>query len=428
MRCECHLISSAPLSYNHRAGFPLRLFLCCTLLIGSLFAFPLRASAEGTGIDRYPEAMQAIAEGQYDVARRLLLEIVGTTPAHAGAWLDLAILYCGLGDAAETESLLSEIERRFMPPPSILEIIGHIRAQGCRGHIPTSRSSFTLGLGYDSNANQGASESHFDISLGQDRLRLEILPQYMKRGDRFYSISAAHTLPIGNEGTLAFVQAHLKQFGQMRDYDTLSAQAGLERGLRWHDWQLMGSVLAGSFVLGGSPYLHQARVQFRAIPPLDLPAGWYLGVTGMGTWTHYPSMSAFDSQVYELRGFVRRQTRSGEWQLSLGPGRDRASGSRPGDNRAGFSVILEGRRHLGNRLLLNWELDYQSWRASSPYSPGLIPERQHQRTTRARAGLRYLLDEQNAFVGEVIATDNRDRIAPFAYRSNVLFLGWQRNL
>lgn len=404
----------------------MRAYLCRAFLIGLLVVLLPQANAEDAGIDRYPEALQAIAEGRDDVARELLLEIIDTMPAHAGAWLDLALLYCGLGDAANTESLLSEIERRFEPPPSILEIIGHIRAQGCRGRVPTSRTALTLGLGYDSNANQGASNGQFDISLGETRLRLEILPQFVKRGDAFASAAAAHTFAVGNHGTLGFVQGHLKKFRRMHDYDTLSVQAGLEHGLRWRDWQLMGSVLAGSVALGGSAYLHQARVQLRAMPPVEWPAGWHVGLMGMGTRSYYPSMSSFDSDVYELRGFVRHHARSGEWQFSVGPGHDRARGSRPGGDRGGFSAILEGRHGLGNRWLLNWELYHQSWRADSAYAPGLFPQRQHQRTTRLRAGLRYRLDERNALVGEVIATDNRDSIAPFAYRGNIVFIGWQR--
>lgn len=405
----------------------MRPFLRWALLCGLLIFVP-QANAEDAGVDRYPEALQAIAEGRDDLARQLLLEIIETMPAHAGAWLDLALLYCGLGDAEKTESLLSELERRFDPPPSIQEIIGHIRTQGCRNRVPASRTSILLGLGYDSNANQGASERQFDISLGETRLRLEILPQFMKHGDAFYSVSAAHTFAVGSRGTLGFVQGQLKQFRRMHDYDTLSVQAGLEHGLRWNDWQMLGSVLAGSIALGGSPYLHQARVQFRALPPLDLPAGWFLGAMGMATRSHYPSMSSFDGEIYEMRGFVGHQTRTQEWQLSIGPGHDRATRSRPGGDRSGFSAILEGRRILNDRLLLNWEFYHQRWRADAPYSPGLIPERQYQRTTRVRAGLRYRLDEKSALVGEVIATDNQDRIAPFAYRGNVVFVGWQRGL
>lgn len=406
----------------------MRPLLCRAFALGLLIACLPQANAEDAVVDRYPEALQAIAEGRDDAARELLLEIIATMPAHAGAWLDLALLYCGLGDAAKTESLLNEIEQRFQPPPSILEVIGHIRSQGCRGRAPASRTTITLGLGYDSNANQGASESQFDISIGDNRLHLEILPQYMRHGDGFYSLSASHSFPVGSAGALGFVQAQLKQFGRMHDYDTLSVQGGLERGLRWHDWQLTGSVLVGSIALGGSPYLHQARAQFRATPPLNLPAGWYLGAVGMGTRSHYPSMSSFDSQVYELRGFVGHQTRSREWQFSLGPSFDLASGSRPGGDRSGFSAILEGRHSVGSRALFHWELHHTHWLSDSPYSPGLIQDRQHQRTTRVRAGLLYRLDPSNALIGEVTAVDNRDRIAPFAYRGNVLFLGWQRSL
>src|SRR6185437_15823876 len=73
--------------------------------------------------DLYLDAMKSIAEGRQDDADDTLTRLIEHEPQHAGAWLDLAIIQCELGRAAEAERLFTIIEARFSPPPGIEEVI-----------------------------------------------------------------------------------------------------------------------------------------------------------------------------------------------------------------------------------------------------------------------------------------------------------------
>lgn len=399
---------------------------CLLFSVFLLSGFPALTQAAEEGRVQYADALQALDEGRYDDARRLLRAVIKDTPGHAGAWLDLAILYCNQGDAGEAAVLFNEIEQQFTPPPRILDVIKHVRAQGCHGNVPTGRSSLTFGAGHDDNVNQGSAGGIFNVFLGQSWQQLEILPQYRRQADSFVSAAATQTWPLDAKGTLAFAQLSLKQYRHMDEYDTVAAQIGIERGLLWRGWHVLGSASTGRFNLGNSPYLQQVRLQVRAIPPLPLPRDWFLGVQGNMSRAHYFTASAFDNQSHELQGFIRHKSSNGEWQFSLGLTRDKATNKRPGGDRAGFSAAFEGRRQLAARWQLNWQFEHLNWQADSDYSV-FLPEQQHQRTTRLIGSLRYAIDDKNALIGEVTSVDNQDKIKLFAYRSNSLFLGWQFN-
>lgn len=71
----------------------------------------------------YQEALQALAEGRRTDASRALRRLIEQEPRHAGAWLDLALIQCGLGNAEEAERMFATVETRFDPSREILELI-----------------------------------------------------------------------------------------------------------------------------------------------------------------------------------------------------------------------------------------------------------------------------------------------------------------
>ena len=67
----------------------------------------------------YEQAMQLIAEGRYGEANAVLRRLVSAEPEHAGAWLDIAILQCSIGNAEEAEALKIELSRAWIRIPGI---------------------------------------------------------------------------------------------------------------------------------------------------------------------------------------------------------------------------------------------------------------------------------------------------------------------
>ena len=86
------------------------------LLSGACFALALSlsqlalAEAQGGRAEKnlYQVAMELMAEGRYDEMRVVLEELVSTEPEHAGAWLDIAMLYCSMGNAEKAEALFEK--------------------------------------------------------------------------------------------------------------------------------------------------------------------------------------------------------------------------------------------------------------------------------------------------------------------------------
>ncbi len=107
--------------------------------------------------------MKSISEGREKDADDALSRMIEQEPQHAGAWLDLAIIQCELGHAAEAERLFKIIETRFAPPPGIEAVIAAHRLNGCKGWQAHNKVSVLLGRGFDTNVNQGASKPVFQF-------------------------------------------------------------------------------------------------------------------------------------------------------------------------------------------------------------------------------------------------------------------------
>ena len=126
-----------------------------TWLLGllMLLPFPAWADTDAPAANPYLEAMQPLIEGRFEEASEALHRLVAQEPEHAGAWLDLAILQCRLGNAEEAEILFQAIEVRFDPPPGIREIIALQRAKGCQAPAPRWEGRLRLSRGSDDNVN-----------------------------------------------------------------------------------------------------------------------------------------------------------------------------------------------------------------------------------------------------------------------------------
>ena len=226
----------------------------CGVLLGALLLFwtgigQAEPIPSASATDLYREAMLAITEGRLGDAERLLAELIAVEPDHAGAWLDLAILYCAAGNGAEAEHLFSEIERRYVPPPPILEVIAHQRKLGCAGWTAKNNARIRLGRGYESNVNQGARSPNFSIGSGGSQIDLVLLPEFRPRGDQFTNFSGELVRDFSQNGAFGVVQFQSRNYDQMSRYDTISLVCGRRKSMA------MGSL---GWKIGGYNGLHDA--------------------------------------------------------------------------------------------------------------------------------------------------------------------------
>lgn len=375
--------------------------------------------------DLYREAMLAITEGRLADAQKALTSLSQEGPHHAGAWLDLAMLYCAVGNAPAAEALFIEIERRYDPPQPILDVIASQRILGCLGWQPKKSALLRLGRGFESNVNQGARSPNLSIGSGSSQIDLVLLPEFLPLSDQFTNLSADVTRELAPGGTTGVVQFQSKNYDKLSKYNTSSLFVGLERPWRWAEWGLRAAGATGFMTLGNQVYLKQTQLQLAVVPPLPLPGNWQVGVSESLSLISYPTLTSFDARWWETRGTLTYRGVESTWQASASALRDNETGQRPGGDRSGVFASLQGRLDLGHNVRgeLGWQL--QRWQGERAYFPGLIDDKRVQKTQVLRAAAVFALNEQQAVVVEYRHTQNDENISIFNYRDQVLQLIWQ---
>lgn len=381
-------------------------------------------AAEPPVRDLYREAMLAITEGRLPEAERILADLTASEPHHAGAWLDLAMLYCATGNAALAERFFGEIEQRFGPPPGILAVIARQRTQGCGSGQPRTQATFRAGRGYESNVNQGARSPFFSIGSGSNLINLELAPEFRPRSDAFTQVSAEFAQPLSAGGATSVLQVHSKVYDRLGQFNSTSLLAGVTQPWRLGEgWARLGGSV-GLMTLNDALYLKQGGLQIELAPALPLPAGWQTGAALSWSRIEYPTLHGFDAEWRELRGALGY---TGE-QLSLrgnaGLLQDRQLGNRPGGDRNGSSVALQGSWAFAGGSLAELGWTWQRWRGADFYFPGLIDRRRTQDTQTLRAAATLPVSTQHSLQLEYRQVHNNENISLFAYRNDVLQLNW----
>lgn len=378
----------------------------------------------------YLRAMRALTEGRADEAAALLNRFLETEPQHAGAWLDLAISQCELGNAQQAEKLFAEIEQRFDPPPGIREVIQSHRAQGCK---PTPRPrpkpllSLTGTRGYDTNVNQGASSDTFATGSGNDLTEWELSDDFLPKSDQFTSASVDYFYPLDNSGTLLYAQARTRRHDSVREQDTDAVTVGIDRPWRVGLWRGRASLTVGAIRLDGALYQKQSQVQVRVSPPVALLLPERLDWSLVSSFSHlsYPTRTSFDSNIAELGTTLTYRSPKAQVLLSTGVQNDHGNAERLGGDRHGWygNAWLYGR--LAEKITgeLGWSA--QGWRGQRVYSPEIIDIVRRQNTRQLRAAASYAVMPNHSVILEWRTVRNKENISLFAYNSRTVQLSWR---
>lgn len=375
----------------------------------------------------YLAALREIASGNVEDANALLLRFLEKEPRHAGAWLELALSQCSLGNAAEAERLFKEIIVRFTPPPGIMEVIQDQRQQGCHKTVAPVRDQWSLAFarGYDSNVNQGASNATFHTGSGSNELEWQLEPDYLPKPDHYSQLTGDYSSMLSDSGLLAFGQLRARRNDQVHQQDAVTLLAGLEHPWKLDSWHGRGTVALSAMQLDGHYYQRQAQLQLRATPPLKLPEQLDLSFsTGLNHVT-YPTRTKYDSNTLELGATLRYRGGLSFGQAAMGMLSDKGQNGRLGGDRLGWygSVLVDTR--LGERLTAQAGASRQVWRSSALYSPGLIDVARHQDTQQLNASANWQLMAHHSLQLEWRAVRNRENIGLFQYNSRMLQLSWR---
>ena len=374
----------------------------------------------------YQQALQSLADGRKNDASEQMTRLIGMVPRHAGAWLDLALIQCSLGQTDEAERLFANVETRFSPAREILELIAEARDTGCVAWTPTSTGAISLTRGVDDNVNQGASNSSFIIEGPDGQIELPLLDDFLPKRDQYTQLGADYVRDITANGTLGFVQLQARRYDRMRDYDTAALYGGLESAWRFGGWLVRGTGSLGMSGMGGHLYQRQAQAQLRVTPPLPLPPRTQLHLIGAATHTDYATLDTFNSDMFEARALLSHHTGSFSVNATAGLLSDRARANRPGGNRHGNYLSVNLRQPLGWGTTAELAWTRQSWDSASAYSPELLIDQvRAQRTQVLRASLTYQIAKRQNVVLEARAVRNRENISIFQYNNKQFQLSWQ---
>ncbi|NHZ89350.1 tetratricopeptide repeat protein [Massilia sp. CCM 8733] len=374
----------------------------------------------------YLEALRSLSEGRPDEATNKLSRLLEKNALHAGAWLDLAISHCELGNKAEAERLFEQIEQRFHPSAAILELMAHYRASGCKGQRTAARSmSFKLGAGYDTNVNQGSSSSTVEIGSAGALKTYTLYAESRPRADHFKVLSGDFNQPIGSRGMLLIAQLRALRHSEVRTQDSDSALLGLERPWSGAGWTGRATAAYGLVRLGGELYQRQAQVLLRAVPPVDLgeSLGWSLSA-GYST-AIYPTRRYYDARTLDLGTSLAVRSKKSTLVLSSGLLADQGKEGRPGGDRSGWYGGANLVALLGDKAIAELGASRQSWRGARIYSKDFIEIKRDQDTHVLRASLLFPVGTHSALQMEVRRTFNRENIPLFQYDSRWFQFSWR---
>ncbi len=396
-----------------------------------LLAGAARAAEEAQaapGEDLYLQALQSIAEGRRTDATAELRRAIEQSPSHAGAWLELALTHCALGNSDEAERLFAVIETRFDPSPALLELIARTREDGCSRWDVFSSALVSTSRGIDQNVNQGARTTRYVVDAPGGQVEYELSGDFTPRHDQYTQLAGEYMREVTANGVLGFVQYQLRHNDSLHQYNTSSLFTGLEAPYRWGRWRLRATGTLGLVTLGGQLYQRQAQLQARIVPPLRLPTGTQFNVVAALTRNSFPALTNFDSTTQELRGHLSWRGGDTYASATLGYLNDHALAHRPGGDRQGSFTNLLVRRQLRDGISLDLGYSRQTWNSRRAYSPGLIDQVREQATQVARTSVSYALDKRHALVLEARVVRNRENISIFQYNNRQLQLSWQWQL
>jgi hypothetical protein len=377
--------------------------------------------------DLYLDAMKSISEGRQGDADDALTRLIEQEPQHAGAWLDLAIIQCELGHAAEAERLFAIIESRFSPPPGIEEVIAMHRLKGCKDTRQHNKLSVLLGRGFDTNVNQGSSSPFFSLGDELSPTILKLTSEYLPQHDQYTLLSTQFVHDLGANGGALYLQAQARENDTLSKYNTVSLLNGVDYPYRLAGWQTRTTATAGVLGLGGELYQRQYQLEERVFPPLGLRENLQFNLLAGVSYVQYPTLDNFNAATDELGTQLSYQNNRTQVQTGLNYLFDHGDARYLGGDRHGWLATASVEHRINDRLSAQAGWLWQDWRGDTEYSPGLIDQVRRENTQVFRLGLTIAVKSNAAVQVEWRQVRNNENISLFEYSGRLLqvSLKWQ---
>ncbi len=369
----------------------------------------------------YQEALAAVATGERERAQAMLETLVRRQPQHAGAWLDLALLYCDLGDTAKSREMLDRIEAEFDPSPVIRDLIKLQRGRPCKAASTGPLWSMGFQVGYDTNVNRGASSNRVVLESGAGPVVAQLADDVLPKHDSF-SEGWAEAYWRKESRSLRF-SVLSRHYEKITSYDAQALSLTGEQA--WAGSQAEGALRLqwASAWLGGSSFLNAVTASTGVVgrgalygvhPAADVALARNL----------FPAAPAFDSYVWNLRPGLVKIAPAYSWRANMVATADLADGTRPGGDRYGIGAEVMGSRRLAPGIQLSGSGLVQQIRNMEPYFPPLLNTYRNQRLWLGRLELAVEVGRGIHWLTAWTGQKSEDNLTFLDYRSSVLQSGF----
>lgn len=347
------------------------------------------------------------------------------TSSMAADILEFAIQECRQGHYEQAFLLFRAIQDQLYPPPSVLEAISVLQADGCKGPSDNNPDVPPIGweiksvFGFDSNVNQGTRSPLVQFGTTDNPVELMLDSTYLPLGSAFVEASVNRDIPIPRQGFLKF-RSHARAHRSASAFDTVGL--GLSGSQRYilgpasleamGDWSEMS--------LGGKRY-HSAYAVGLKASASPLPPGTALHASVQKVSYHtQPQQNALQYQA----GVTVVMPLSGlRWHAGLSAFHDKALAVRAGGTRTGYSAFAEAATRWGMWHLVS-RMAHTQWCSRQVFLPGLIDARRQSKVTLLTLMAERPLNNWHSLQVEWQYRSSRDTIALYGYSANTAQVSW----
>jgi len=382
------------------------------------------------GTDPYQEALDLLEKGSVNSAIEHYNRLIESVPNHAGAWLDLALLYCERGDTARALEIFDRIEQKFAPPPAIQEIIAHYRANGCvSASAAVAHWTVSAGIGRTDNVNHGLTNTLIDLTFPSGTSSVRLADTYSPRGSVEGILNASYVRNIrALPGVQWFAGLTEKNFPSAGDFKQQALLVGITQQHMFGNWEQSSQFAATNFSLDDQT--HQTGMVGQValwLPPYS--AAWpRLGFELEASRWRYAHEPDYNNTIIETR-VAARWNYGDRFAIrgSTGYLVDRASGLRPGLDRHGYVINAGGQWVASERILLDATFRQRVLQDAAIYSPLFGDNKHHSRQLQLILDAQYRDNAKSPYTWklELERSQSRDNVPLFPYTSHTLTLYWQ---
>lgn len=339
--------------------------------------------------------------------------------------LDTAISHCKQGELTPAYTLLRALQAQLDPPPAIHQLISSLINGGCEAQwIAPPHWEMRTTLGYDSNTNQGISNSTLILGNALTSLELTLDDSYRPVASGYAEVVVGHSQPIKPGGSTLQVTAGARSHADPRaspyDLAHLSTTLTHTAPVQGQPVELLGEVT--KLWLGGRPYhTALAATAQTSLRPHHVFSPKLVISAQIFRYHTQPQQNSNQMHIgitYPLHASQRSSLFMGATGMS-----DRALGQRAGGHRTGASLYAVGATSLPPwRIVVRVGIAH--WRSQQHFFPGLVDQQRSNRLTYLALKAEYPLTPRRGIQLDLQTRRSHDNIALYTYKSTHIGISW----